>query len=207
MSDEVARLVRLAGTNGAIAAERIARVRTAVYGAWSDEYVVRQEKTRRRRLTVSVLFAAAASVVIAAAIWPAPVVARIDRVTKQAMGSRGPVADGSAVKAGSTVTTSAGTAAMTLASGVHLSQDAASTIRLDSATDVVLERGAVYVNSGGVPGASPISIHTPAGDVVRAIGTRFDVRLTGGGMRVRVFDGEVLVTYANGAAARARAGE
>ena len=72
MNDEVALLVRLAGTSGLIAAERVARVRTAVYGAWSDEYVARQV-TRRRRLTVAVRFAAAASVVIAVAIgvWSA----------------------------------------------------------------------------------------------------------------------------------------
>ena len=47
--DEVARLVRLAGPTGStvpIAAERLARVRTAVHGAWLDDYVVR---TRRRR--------------------------------------------------------------------------------------------------------------------------------------------------------------
>ena len=89
--DEVARLVRLAGTSGPIAAERLARVRTAVHGAWRDEYVARQAKTRRRRLTVAVLLAAAASVVIAFAIWgpirtpapvPAPVlVAHIDQAT------------------------------------------------------------------------------------------------------------------------------
>ena len=60
MNDEVALLVRLAGTSGLIAAERVARVGTAVYGAWSDEYIARQV-TRRRRLTVAVRFAAAAS--------------------------------------------------------------------------------------------------------------------------------------------------
>ena len=111
---------------------------------------------------------------------------------------------------GSTVTTSAGTLAMTLTSGVHLRLDASSTARLDSATDVALERGAVYVDSAGAhptqPGASPISIHTPAG-LVRDIGTQFEVRLDGAGLRIRVRDGEVLVTYANGVDARAGAGE
>ena len=68
---------------------------------------------------------------------------------------------------GSPVTTSVGTLAMTLTSGVHLRLDASSTARLDSATDVWLERGAVYVDSTGAPGASPISIHTAAG-LVRA---------------------------------------
>ena len=115
---------------------------------------------------------------------------------------------------GSTVTTSAGTLAMTLTSGVHLRLDASSTARVDSATDVALERGAVYVDSAGAhptqPGASPISIHTPAG-LVRDIGTQFQVRiearLDGPGIRIRVRDGQVRLTDANGVDARADAGE
>ena len=215
VSDEVAFLVRLAGPTslaGPIAAERLARVRTAVYSAWSEEYVARQMKTRRRRRTVAMLFAAAASVVIAVAIWgtsrtPAPVsVAHVDHFTGQGTGSPGPFAAGGAVMGGSTVTTSTGTLAMTLTSGVHLRLDASSTARVDSATNVWLERGAVYVDSAGAPGASPISIHTRAG-VVSDIGTKFDVRLDDAGMRVRVLDGEVRVTDANGAEARVRAGE
>ena len=220
--DEVGRLVRLAGTSGAIGAERLARVRTAVHGAWRDEYVARQArqvKTRRRWLTVAVLLAAAASVVIAFAIrgpirTPAPVlVAHIDRAT----GSPAPVVSfgaGSAVTSGSTVTTSDGTLAMTLTSGVHLRLDASSAARVDSATDVVLERGAVYVDSAGAyptqPGASAISIHTPAG-LVRDIGTQFEVRiearLAGAAIRIRVRDGQVRVTDENGVDARAGAGE
>jgi ferric-dicitrate binding protein FerR (iron transport regulator) len=56
------------------------------------------------------------------------------------------------------------------------------------------------------PGASAISIHTPAG-LVRDIGTQFEVRLTGAGLRIRVRDGQVRVTDANGVDARAGAGE
>ena len=218
--DEVARLVRLAGTSDPIAAERLARVRTAVYGAWRDEYVVREVTTWRRQLTVAVLFAAAASVVIAVAIWgpfrtPAPaLVAHIVHSTGQATGSPGPFTAGGAVMSGSTVTTADGPLAMTLTSGVHLRLDASSTARLVSATDVVLERGAVYVDSAGAhptqPDGSPISIHTPAG-VVRDIGTQFDVRIEdvglGTGIRIRVRDGQVRVTYANGVEARVGAGE
>jgi ferric-dicitrate binding protein FerR (iron transport regulator) len=210
--DEVARLVRWAGTSGPIAAERLARVRTAVHGAWRDEYVARQAKTRRRWLMVAVSLAAAASVVIAFAIRGpirtlAPVlVAHID----QATGSLAPLTAGGAVMSGSTVTTSVGTLAMTLTSGVHLRLDASSTARVDSATDVALERGAVYVDSAGAhptqPSASPITIHTPAG-LVRDIGTQFEVRLAGAGIRIRVRDGQVRVTDANAVDARARAGE
>jgi len=238
--DEVAKLVRLAGASGPIAPldeDRLARVRTTVHGAWRDELIARQSKTRRW-LTVGVLFAAAASVVIAFAIWgptrtPAPVpvpvlVAHIDQVTGRATGSPAPyvsVGAGDAVMSGSTVTTSAGTLAMTLTSGVHLRLDASSTARLDSNTDVALERGAVYVDSTDahpvgslspgtpaprLPGASPISIHTPAG-LVRDIGTQFqvriEVRLGGLGVRIRVRDGEVRVTDTNGVDVRASAGE
>jgi len=90
---------------------------------------------------------------------------------------------------------------MTLTSGVQLRLDASSTARVDSVTDVALERGAVYVDSAG----SPIRIHTPSG-IVRDIGTRFEVRLAGAGIRIRVRDGEVRVTDTNGADARADAG-
>ena len=218
--DEVARLVRLAGQSDPIAAERLARVRTAVHDAWRDEHVVRtarQVKTRRRWRSVAVLLlVAATSGAIAFAIWgpirtPAPVlVAHIDQLTGRATGSPAPFTAGSQVMSGSTVTTSTGTLAMTLTSGVRLRLDASSTARVDSGTDVVLERGAVYVDSAGVrptrPGASPISIHTPAG-LVRDIGTQFEVRLTGAGLRIRVRDGQVRVTPANGVDARASAGE
>jgi FecR protein len=219
--DEVARLVRLAGTSAPIAAERLARMRTAVHGAWRDGYVGR---TRRRWLMAAALVAAAASGVIAFAMWrpirtpaavrvPAPIpvlVARID----QATGSPARFTAGDAVMSGSTVTTSAGTLAMTLTSGVRLRLDASSTARVDSATDVALERGAVYVDSAGAhpaqPGASPISIRTPAG-LVRDIGTQFQVRiearLDGPGIRIRVRDGRVRLTSANGVDVRADAGE
>ncbi len=223
-NDEVARLVRLAGPTGStgpIAAERLARVRTAVHGAWRDDYVAR---TRRRWLTAAVLLASAASVVLAVAIrrpirTPGPepvaapvVVAHIDRAT----GSAAPVLSsgaGDAVMSGSTVTTSAGTLAMTLTSGVRLRLDASTTARVDSATDVALDRGAVYVDSASAhptgPGASPISIHTPAG-LVRDIGTQFQVRiearLDGPGIRIRVRDGQVRLTSTNGVDTQADAG-
>ena len=210
--DEVAVLVRLAGTSDPIEPldkDRIARVRTAVHDAWRDDYVARQLKMRRLRLTGVGLLAVTASIVIATAIWrpvrtPAPVpvkvptlVAHIDQVT----GASAPFTTGDAVTSGSTVTTSVGTLTMTLTSGVNLRLDAATSARVDSLTDVVLERGGMYVD-----GASPISIHTPAG-VVHDVGTQFEVRLEDGGVRIRVRDGQVAVTYANGVDARAVAGE
>ena len=213
-NDDVAVLVQLAGTSDPIAAARVARVRAAVHGAWRDECFGRQTRkarTRRRWLAGAVLLAAAASVAIAVAIWPPVrtpvpvpvVVAHIDQVG-QTTGLSGPFKAGGAVMSGSTVTTSAGTLAMTLTSGVQLRLDASSAVRMDSGTDVTLERGAVYVDSADAqPG---FNIDTPAG-LVRDIGTQFEVRLAGDGVRVRVRDGQVRVIRANGVEARAAAGE
>lgn len=209
--DEVAHLVRLAGPAGvtdAIAAERVARVRTAVHDAWREESVARQARhaKSRRRVRVAMLLATAAAVVIALTMWlpfwmPAPAPAQVARID-HATGSTA-VKAGGAVISESTLATTAGTLAVTLTSGVHIRLDASSTIRLDSATDVTLEHGAVYVDSGG---ASQISIHTPVG-VVRDIGTQFEVRLAGASLRVRVREGQVRVTSANGVNERAGAAE
>ena len=223
--DEVALLVRLAGptgSTGSIAVERVARVRTAVHGAWRDEYVARQARKRSgaagsrspccspRRLPSSSRLRFG----VRSARRHRYLVAHVDQIMGQATGSPAPFTAGGAVMSGSTVTTSDGTLAMTLTSGVHLRLDASSTARVDSATDVALERGAVYVDSAGAhptqPGASAISIHTPAG-LVRDVGTRFQVRiearLDGLGMRIRVRDGQVRITDANGVNDRADAGE
>src|SRR6185503_19108028 len=167
-----------------------------------------------RRWLAAAGLLAAASVISVFAFWgpirkPAPVpvlVAHIDHTT----GSPLTFTAGNAVMSGSTVPTSSGTLAMTLSSGVHLRLDASSTARVDSATDVTLERGAVYVDSADAhptqSGASPLSVHTPAG-LVRDIGTQFEVRLSDAGMRIRVRDGQVRVTYANGVDALAGTGE
>ena len=91
-----------------------------------------QVKTRRRWLTVAALLAAAASLVVAFAIrrpirTPTPVlVAHIDHATRSA-GPGVSFGAGGAVMSGSTVTTAAGTLAMTLTSGVQLRLDASST--------------------------------------------------------------------------------
>jgi ferric-dicitrate binding protein FerR (iron transport regulator) len=220
--DEVAVLVRLARESVPVATERLARVRTSVHDAWRDEYVARHARQVRTRRWVIAggLVTATACALIAIALWrpagtsvsgSAPVlVAHIDRVTGEATAASAPATAGAAVASGSTVTTATGTLAMTLASGVQLRLDVSSTVRADSVSDVTLERGALYVDSAGAhptePGASPISIHTTAG-IVRDVGTQFEVRFTSAGLRIRVRDGRVRVSRANGEDVRATAGE
>ena len=208
-NDDVARLVRLADANASIDAERMTRVRTAVHDAWSDEYGVRhtRQMATGRRLVAGLLITAAAAVLIAVVLWrPTRTVAPV--FTPVRVGQIEPA--GGPVMSGSMVTTSRGTLAMTLASDVQLRLDSSSSVRADSASEVTLERGAVYVDSTDAHSigadASPIGIRTPMG-LIRDIGTQFEVRLADAGLRIRVRNGQVRVTYANGVDARASAGE
>lgn len=72
--------------------------------------------------------------------------------------------------------------------------DAGTVVRLESASTVRLDRGAVYVDSGGAR-AEGIVVETALGDV-REIGTRFEVRLApedGVALVVSVREGRVAV--------------
>ncbi|MEM7588128.1 MAG: FecR family protein [Acidobacteriota bacterium] len=85
-------------------------------------------------------------------------------------------------------TDSVGRAAMVLASGHELRLDVETRVRLVSREVLRLERGAVYVDSRGAP--TPLEVQTPFGSA-RDIGTRFELRLQGDALRVRVRDGLV----------------
>ena len=127
------------------------------------------------------------------------------------MSGRGPssirmLAGGEPIPAGAVIETAAGggapaghapasgRAAVRLAGGQSMRLDSGSRVRFTTASSVVLERGAVYVDSAG--GAN-VEVRTALG-VVRDIGTRFEVRLLpapGAGddpiLRVRVREGSV----------------
>jgi hypothetical protein len=105
-----------------------------------------------------------------------------------------------ALPAGTVVVAGAdGSAALRLAAGAAVRVDAGSRLRLTTARSLALERGAVYVDSGGAGGAArPIApgleVVTPLGRVTD-VGTQFEVRLTGEGaaatgLRLRVREGE-----------------
>ena len=89
---------------------------------------------------------------------------------------------------------SAGRAALRLAGGQSMRLDNDTRVRFASSSGVVLERGAVYVDSRG---GSSIEVRTTLG-VVRDIGTQFEVRLmsesdAGLSLRIRVREGSVIV--------------
>jgi ferric-dicitrate binding protein FerR (iron transport regulator) len=102
-------------------------------------------------------------------------------------------------------TADGGRAALATAGGLSVRLDRATAAVFASADHLVLERGAVYVDSG--PGASnaALQIETPLG-VVRHTGTQFEVRVDAAEVRVGVREGSVAVD-APGGRVTSRAGE
>jgi ferric-dicitrate binding protein FerR (iron transport regulator) len=101
-------------------------------------------------------------------------------------------------------TTETGRMALALAEGISLRIDVDSRIVLVGERVVMVERGAVYIDSSAETSGS-VLIHTQNGDV-RDIGTQFEVRAQRSSFRVRVREGEVLVKR-NDSEMTARAGE
>jgi ferric-dicitrate binding protein FerR (iron transport regulator) len=101
-------------------------------------------------------------------------------------------------------TAETGRVALALGVGISLRIDADSRIVLVGDRVVRVARGAVYVDSSAEK-SGPVLIQTENGDV-RDIGTQFEVRAERSSFRVRVREGEVLVTR-NDSEMTARAGE
>lgn len=83
----------------------------------------------------------------------------------------------------------AGTATLRLPGGAVMSIDRGSALTLAARDVVTLDRGAVYIDSGGEAG---LEVRTALG-VVRDVGTQFEVRVTAARLRVRVRDGAVQI--------------
>jgi ferric-dicitrate binding protein FerR (iron transport regulator) len=112
---------------------------------------------------------------------------------------------GGAITAGRAVATRPGLYAALALAGGALRLDENSRLRIDSPREIVLMQGAVYVEtSQGIKQDSSLQVSTSLG-VIRDVGTRFEVRIAGDRLRVRIRDGEVVVS-ARGATARAGGG-
>ena len=204
-ADAIARLVRLAGARPAVSAERALRAELAVRAAWQASVAA-----RRRRL-VAVWgggLALAATLVLALGLaWrgpatpaAAPLAGTVERLSGGAEvvaadGSVAPLLPGAALTAGGGVATAAdGRVAVRLATGASLRLDVGSRLRFATPSRLVLERGAVYVDSqSGVP----VTVETPWGTVEER-GTQFEVRLAAGAVRVRVREGGVSLSGEGG---------
>jgi ferric-dicitrate binding protein FerR (iron transport regulator) len=203
--DPIERLVRLAGIRPSVSSERTARVRTAAHAEWTR--VVAAQTRRRRFVTTTAGLALAAMVLLivqystgrgARPPVPRAQVATLTAATGAVVVDGQPVADeplsltiGGSVHASRVIHTRRGVfAALRLTTGSMLRMDESTRLRIDSPRVVTLVDGRIYVD---IPGRdSSLDVRTALGSV-RDIGTRFEVRVGNGQLRVRVRDGEVIV--------------
>jgi len=214
-ADRIGALLRASGRRPAIPPVRAVRIEQTARAAWQETLVAR---ARGRRLVAWTALAAAAVVVLGAGLIlrprsiPAVLPEAIGRV-ELAMGEvwTSPAGEGAAaapralragdeIAAGSELTTAGdGRAALRLASGRSLRLDAGTRLRAISERTLILEQGAVYLDSGGAARAAawPVEIRTPLGEV-RDLGTQFEVRMLEASLRVRVREGSVSVAGRGG---------
>jgi hypothetical protein len=217
--DPIERLVRLAGTRPSASTERTARVRAGAHAEWSRMVATRTRRRRFVTVAASLALAAMALLIVqystgrgARPPAPAAVVATLSASTGSVIFESQPFANepvnlsvGGVVHASRVVRTNPGVfAALTLIGGNVLRIDESTRLRIESPQDVVLLNGRVYIETVPAAPDAALRVHTALGDV-RDIGTRFEVRVGGGQLRVRVRDGEVIVN-AGGDSARAGSG-
>ena len=181
--------------------------------------VAEGHRQRRRRMG----FALAAGILAAAVgVWvaaprmtgPADVVATLAlasgevRVRSGWFGGWRAIAGGQGLASGQTLQTgSAGRGVLTLPGGVSARMDHNTRVLLAGGDEVVLERGALYVDAGpGPTPEAPLDVVTPAGSL-RHVGTQYEVRLLDAGVRLRVREGRVEWQAKDGAIEHSGAGE
>jgi len=170
-------LLRLADPGPELPPGGALRIRAAAFEVW--QRTVRARARRRTAIGAAVMAAAAAAIAIVLffprtittpAIHP-QAVARVELV-------RGIINSGlqqNPIVAGTTLQTGAtGRAALRLPGGQSLRLDTNTNVRVISAQLVVLQSGAIYIDSGA-PHAPPVEVQTRFG-TVRELGTQFEVR-------------------------------
>jgi ferric-dicitrate binding protein FerR (iron transport regulator) len=185
-SDEVERLLSLAGRRSRLPENEVAPAREAARAAW------RRGRARATRRRVGQVTALAASVVLVALVAhrergfaPGPVreLAPLGELVVRSGEVVVTGASGATQRIGSDATIATGRegrAALELEGGASLRIDGSTFVRFESPTEVALDRGAVYLDVLPASARSAIAVKTPLG-TVRHLGTQFEVRLLGGG--------------------------
>ncbi len=203
MNDEdIERVLKSAGPRERPPAEIERALRNSLRTEWRA--VVADERRSRQRRTT---FALAAGVLAAAiGIWfavpqltgQAEVIGSMTLAAGEVRARSGrfdswrPVAAGQVLTVGQVLETgSAGRSALTLPGGVSARLDHDTRLTLASAGEIVLDRGALYIDAGpATSAATRLDVITQSGSV-RHVGTQYEVRLTGSGVRLRVREGRV----------------
>jgi ferric-dicitrate binding protein FerR (iron transport regulator) len=178
--DAIAALVRLAGRRPPVPEDAARRVREAVHDEWM-ETIGRRRRTRWIG-SAAVVAAAAVTFVILQLTTPSPQ----PQPAPQRVVVAGGQTNGAVIYANDVYEVANGNTASLAWGNATLRLDGGTRVRIASATELTLERGAVYVDSNG----SGVLVRTPMGNV-RDIGTQFEVRLAADRIRVRVREGRV----------------
>ena len=202
--DAVGELIRMAGRREQPPAEDYQLVLGAATGAWRATVARRQ----RRRLGYGIAAAGglAAALVVALVIQlsPPPVPMQLASVYRVlgTVSARGPdsaewqvlSAGAPALMSSTEIRTEPGSRiGLVLSNGVSVRIDESTQLALASLSEIRLENGAVYVDSGADQSTNrQVEVITRAGST-RDIGTQFEVRYAENRLRVRVREGRVVV--------------
>ncbi|MDE2306319.1 MAG: FecR domain-containing protein [Gammaproteobacteria bacterium] len=215
LEDEVGALIASAGRRPEVDARVRATVFAAVEQAWQE-----QGAQRRRRRGLKRLLAASLAGMALLLGWrdfrqdPAvagPVgvfVAARGPVQVAPLGARGLIVAGDALEAGTSISTGGTGEVLVNLGSVALRIGPATTVVLDSDGQVRLDRGRVYVDSGGpADHAQRVVVDTPLGRVTH-LGTEFQVRLDPSRLlSVSVREGSVVILDGAGRGQRITRGQ
>jgi ferric-dicitrate binding protein FerR (iron transport regulator) len=204
-------LLKLAGRRPVPDEHHTARARAAAHGEWNR--LVRRRR-RGRSLWVPAIAATVAAAVLAPAWFsshraptsgggdaPAVAIADIEVATVQMVTGAITVTPrnseptrlntaGLRLRTGDRVETAADSRGMfVLFGGIIVKVDRNTRVSLDRGV-LTLDRGALYVDAGPEANDRDVVVQTPLARI-RHLGTQFEVRLAGGGVEVRVREGEV----------------
>jgi ferric-dicitrate binding protein FerR (iron transport regulator) len=215
---QIGQLLKLAGRRQMPEPADMRRAREAARAEWSS--VVRR-RTWRGRWRIGLGAVAATFCVLAAWVWlrpvPAPAsladIATVQHVagtmvlSSRDLGRQTVTGGGIGITPGSRIEIPDGSgAAVLLVDGTAVRFDRTTVAVFEKASHLTLERGAVYIDAGRSPRATPpLHVDTAFGSVSH-LGTRFEVRLDRASMRVRVREGLIAVER-SGARWTAEAGE
>ncbi len=200
--DPIGDLLSLAGPPPEIDMHCQARVKLAVHDAWRKQIMARK-RTKRIRMASMII---AATLVLAAIVMYRPqqfalnkanaIAATVDRLIGPLngihQGERETFFVGTGVPYGYWVETGeTSRAAFKLTDGASMRLDHESKFRFVNGEVIELVKGTLYIDSENQSNA--VLVRTPWGDV-QEIGTQYEVHLDGEQLRIRVREGEVLLT-------------
>jgi ferric-dicitrate binding protein FerR (iron transport regulator) len=206
--DDIARMLRGAGSRDRPASALEAQIRATVEAEWREVVAARR---RQRRVG---LWAAAAGVALAAvAVWLAVPLLGGGTSVGTLLSASGsvehrssllsgwePLAPGSAIRRADEIrTTGDSHAVLTLGPGITLRLDQASRFAVERDGRTVLTDGAAYVDLGSrpTPETAAFALQTPGG-TVHHLGTQYEARIDGRRLLVAVREGRVRIDTPSG---------